>query len=120
MEKYDGKKSEGMKKLEWHEDEDGEGGWTIEGVDSANVWRATYNDSIDIEVYPVSLINKNSKGWEYRIIKEDPYGYGVEYDSIIESNNRDDHAPNPEVAMRRAEATLEEILEKRRSKRDEK
>ena len=118
MVKYENKKGETMKKLEWYEDEDV--AFSYEGEDEAKVWRATYDGkegSFDLEVYPASLIDKKLKGWEYRIITEDSSGYGVEYDSMIESSNAEDHAPDLKVAMKWAEETLEEILEKRRSRR---
>lgn len=104
-----------MKKLEWYKDEDY--GRTEKAVDSATVWRTAYHGkegSFDLEVYPLSLLNMDSKGWEYRIIEDTPSGDGFEYDATFESSNGDDHAPNAKVAMKWAEATLEDILEERR------
>jgi len=106
-----------MKKLEWYEDTDG--GWTDDGVDSAKVWRATYNGKeglFFIEVYPASLINKDLKGWEYRIIEYNQEDWD-EFDSAFEADNESDYAPTAKVAMKWAEATLEDMLEERRAKR---
>jgi len=117
MAKYESKKDKGMKKLEWYEDEDG--GWTDDGVDSAKVWRTTYNGkegSFDIEVYPVSLVDKNVKGWEYRIIEDNEKGT-EEYDSLFESSIGNDHAPTAKVAMKWAENTLRDIIEERNTKK---
>jgi len=112
-----------MKKLNWFEDTGG--AWSDEGVDSATVWKTAYNGkegSFYIEVYPLSLIHKDLKGWEYRIMETEPNGGaikedGFEYDSASESNNENDHAPTAKVAMKWAENTLEDILEEREAKK---
>ena len=111
-----------MKKLEWYKDT--EGGWVDTGVDEADVWKATYTGkegTFDLEVYPVKLLNKNAKGWEYKIIEIEPDGTtikddGFEYDAAFDSSNGNDHAPNYKVAMKWAENTLEDILEERKAK----
>jgi len=122
MAKYKNKKGGIMKKLEWYEDT--EGGWSDVGVNSAKVWRATYNGKeglFDLEVYPLKLIDKSAKGWEYRIIETEPNGEpnedGIDFDSFYETSGGYDSAPNVKVAMRRAEATLKDILEERSSKK---
>jgi len=106
-----------VKNLEWYEGEDG--GWTDDGEDSAKVWKAVYrrkNVSFYIEVYPLSLINKNLKGWEYRIIWNDGGKNEDEYDSAFESCNGD-FAPTDKIAMKWAEDTLSDILEDMKNKK---
>lgn len=122
MAKYESKKDKGMKKLEWYEDI--EGGWSDVGVNSAKVWRATYNGKeglFSLEVYPLKLIDKNEKGWEYRIIETEPSGDpnedGIDIDSLFETSEGYDHAPNAEVAMKWAENTLRDIIEERNAKK---
>ena len=108
-----------MKKLKWYKDTGY--GQTESAVDKATVWRATYNGKeglFDLEVYPLKLIDKNAKGWEYRIIETEPNGEpnedGIDFDSFYETSGGYDSAPNPKVAMKWAEATLKDILEERR------
>jgi len=110
-----------MKKLNWYEDE--EDGWTDTAVDSAIVWRAIYGGKeglFHLEVYPLSLINKKFKGWEYKIIKDNKEGTGEEFDSSFETSNGDDHAPTANVVKKWAESTLEDMLEERRKEREAK
>jgi len=107
------------KKLEWHENT--EGGWVDTGVDKAYVWEATYTGKegrFNLIVFPMSLIDKNEEGWEYRIDEViQPSGKVREqYDSAFDSTNKS-YAPTAKVAMKWAEATLEDMLEKRRAKR---
>jgi len=111
-------KGEDMKKLEWYEDT--EWGWTDIGVNKAKVWRTAYHGkegSFDLEVYPVKLLDKDAEGWEYRIIEDNEGEVGEEYDATFESSNGNDHAPTAKVAMKWAEATLEDMLEERRAKK---
>jgi len=107
-----------MKKLKWYKDTDF--GQTEVAVYEAPVWRAEYcgkEGIFDLEVYPLKLINKNSEGWEYRIIEDNGKGTGEEYDALLESSVGNDHAPTAEKAMKWAELTLNEMLEERREKR---
>jgi len=106
-----------MKKLNWFEDTSG--AWSDMGVDLATVWKTAYNGkegSFYIEVYPLSLIDKDLKGWEYRIIEDNGEGTGEEYDSSAYSNGND-HAPNAKVAMRWAYFTLDDILKEIKAKK---
>jgi len=116
MEKYDGKKSEGMKKLEWYEDT--EGGWSDVGVDSAKVWRTAYKGkegTFYLEVYPLSLIDKDLKGWEYKIADDNQEEDGLDFDSAFDNIN--DSAQTANVAKERAENTLRGFIEERKSKK---
>jgi hypothetical protein len=110
-----------MTKLIWYKAE--EGGWTDDSVDSAKVWQATYNGKeglFSLEVYPLKLINKNAKGWEYRIIETEPSGDpnedGIDFDSLSESSNGNDHAPDAKIAREWAENTLRDFIEERKAK----
>ena len=90
-------------------------------VDEAPIWETTYRGkegSFYLEVYPLSLIDKNEKGWEYRIIEnnEDDDEDELNFDSGFETGNGD-HAPTAKVAMKWAEATLEDMLEEKRAKK---
>jgi len=107
-----------MKKLEWYEDT--EWGWSDLGVKKAKVWKTSYQGKegwFDLVVFPMSIIDKDEKGWEYHIQKILPNGgIGEEYFSE-DSSNGNDHAPTAKVAMKWAEATLEDMLEERRAKK---
>jgi len=111
-----------MKKLEWYKDTGY--GQTELAVDEAPVWRTTYQGkegTFDLEVYPLKLIDKDLKGWEYRITEdngddEEDEGTEFDFDSGFEAGSGN-HAPTAKVAMKWAEATLEDILEERRAKK---
>jgi len=112
-----------MEKLKWYKDTGY--GQTELAVDEATIWEATHNGKeglFSLEVYPLKLINKKEKGWEYRIIETEPSGDtnedGIDFDSLFETSEGDDHAPTVEVAMKWAENTLKDILEERRSKKE--
>ncbi len=101
-----------MTKLDWYEDTDM--GMSDEGVEEAPVYRTHYK-GYDLEVYPVSLIDKEADGWEYKIINEEK---DVDFDSFSETSNGYDHADTPEEAMEWAESTLEDYAGKiRKSKK---
>jgi len=109
-----------MKKLEWHKDTGY--GQTELAVDEAPIWETTYRGkerSFYLEVYPLSLIDKDEKGWEYRIIEnnEDDNEDELDFDSGFETGNGNDHAPTAKVAMKWAEATLDDILEEIKAKK---
>jgi len=115
MAKYESKK-EMYEKLKWYEEDDM--GWTDYGVDSAKVWRATYNGkegTFYLEVYPLSLIDKDLKGWEYKIAEDNHEEDGLDFDSAFDNIN--DSAPNDNVAKERAENTLREFIEERNAKK---
>ena len=100
-----------MKELKWYVDT--EWAWSDMGINKAKVWRAAYHGkegTFDLEVYPVKLIHKDLKGWEYKIIGDN----GEEYDSYAYSNGND-HAPTAKNAMEWAEAELGDILEEKRA-----
>jgi len=108
-----------MEKLKWYKYT--EFGQTELAVDKATIWEAAYNGKeglFTLDVYPLKLFNKNEKGWEYRITETEPSGDfkedGIEYDSTFEGSN--DPAPTAKVAMKWAEATLEDMLERRAKK----
>jgi len=112
-----------MEKLKWYKyTEYTDFGQTELAVDKATVWEAAYNGKeglFTLDVYPLKLFNKNAKGWEYRITETEPTGDfkedGIEYDSAFEGSNYP--APTAKVAMKWAEAELENILEERRAKK---
>ena len=111
-----------MKKLEWYKDTGY--GRTELAVDKATIWEATYNGKeglFSLEVYPLKLINKNAKGWEYKITETEPSGEpkedGIDFDSEFETSEGDDHAPTAEVAMKWAENTLRDFIEERKNKK---
>jgi len=106
-----------MKELKWYVDTE----WALSdmGVNKAKVWRTAYygkEGTFDLEVYPVKLIHKDLKGWEYRIIEDNGEGTCEEYDSYAYSNGND-HAPTAKEAMQWAEAELKDILEERRAQK---
>jgi hypothetical protein len=93
------------KEPQWYKDTDY--AHTDTGVDKADVWRTRYQDR-DITVYPVSLINEKTKGYEYEIVDED----GDTYDSLFESStSSQDHARTPEQAKEWAINTAKDIIE---------
>jgi len=116
MVKYESKKGEATIKLYWYEDK--EGGWTGDGVDSANIWRTAYKGKEGIfylEVYPLSLIDKDLKGWEYKIADDNQEEDGLDFDSAFDNIN--DSAPTVNIAKERAENTLKGFIEDRKSKK---
>jgi hypothetical protein len=98
-------------KLNWYLDT--EEGWTEDGVDDAKVARTQYK-GYDIDVYPTALLNKNTKGYEYRITNAEK---GVDYDSWTESSNGNDHAVNLDEGKKWARNTLEIFLEEEKEKK---
>ena len=105
-----------IKKLEWYEGEDG--GWTDDGEDSAKVWRTVYKGeegTFYLEVYPLSLIDKDLKGWEYKIADDNQEEDGLDFDSAFDNTN--DSAPTADVAKERAENALKGFIEERKSKK---
>jgi hypothetical protein len=99
-------------KLKWYSDTESD--MSGDGMDSAKVFRSGYSakglGSFDILVYPVSLINKSEKGWEYKLENE---GEDFEYDAIYESSNgAGDHASTSDECKKWAENTLQEFIDK--------
>ena len=116
MTKHESKKDEDVKKLKWYEDEDG--GWTDYGIDSAKVWRTAYKGkegSFYLEVYPLSLIDKDLKGWEYKIADDNQEEDGLDFDSAF--SNINDSAPTANVAKKLAENTLRGFIKERNAKK---
>jgi hypothetical protein len=89
--------------LEWIEDT----GFAFSdaGEDKAKVYTTGY-EGYYLEVFPMKLVNKNLKGWEYQIINEDK---GIEYISGVESDGPS--AKTPKEAMEWAASTLRTYLE---------
>jgi hypothetical protein len=94
-----------LNNLQWHEDTDY--AYTETGEDEAKTYHAFY-DGYYIKVYPVSLVQSGEKGWEYEIINDEK---GIQYNSLIESSNRNDHAKTSEEAKKWAIDTLKTFLE---------
>lgn len=82
---------------------DTEGAYTEMGKDG-KVWRGGHK-GFDITVYPVSLINKKVKGWEYTLYNEKK---DVDWDSLAETSVGGDHAKTAKQAMEWAKNTVEE------------
>ncbi len=93
-------------KLKWYKDT----GFAMSdaGVDSATIYNTGF-EGYYLEVFPMKLINKNLRGWEYRIINNEK---DIEY----ESSYSGDHAETPEEAMEWAESTLEDFLKEEKEK----
>jgi len=68
------------------------------------VWRGNHK-GFDITIYPIALINRRQKGWEYALYNEDK---GVDWDSLYETSVGGDHAKDAEQAMKWAKNTVEE------------
>ncbi len=81
--------------------------FTDYGENEGTIYRAYFDDYV-LEVYPTSLVHSDENGWEFRIINREN---GVEYDSLEESNNRNDHAKTPEQAQQWAIETFKTFLE---------
>lgn len=91
------------RKAGWHTDT--EDGWTEQGVESI-VHRGFYK-GFQITVYPTKLLNKNEKGWEYRLSHKKKTGED-DWDSWGETSTGGDHANTPEEAKRWALNTIDE------------
>lgn len=89
--------------LEWAEDTGS--AFSDAGEDKAKVYTTEYKGYY-LEVFPMKLVNKNLKGWEYQIINDDK---GIEYISGVESDGPP--AETPKEAMKWAASTLRTYLE---------
>ena len=94
-----------LKNLEWYEDIGF--AYTDAGEDEAKTYNAYYKGYY-LKVYPVSLFYAGEDGWEYEIISDKK---GIEYNSLEESSNGNDHAKTPEEAEKWAIDTLKTFLE---------
>jgi len=105
-----------MEKLKWYKDTGY--GRTELAVDEATIWETTYNGKegkFYLEVYPLSLIDKDLKGWEYTIADDNHEEDGLDFDSAFDNMN--DSAPTANVAKERAENTLRGFIEERNAKK---
>ena len=99
-----------LKNVEWYENI--EHAYTDLGIDKATVFEASVkkeNNTIIITVYPLALIHKDAKGWDYKIVELTEDNEVIdEYDAGAENY---DHFPTAEEAEEKALETLKEMLE---------
>jgi len=74
--------------------------------EDASVWRTSYK-GFQIKIYPVCLIKKGLKGWEYTLFHEKKTK-GDDWDSGYETSTGGDHASDAETAKRWAINTVNE------------
>jgi len=82
---------------------DTEYAYTDTGKDG-KIWRGSHR-GFDITVYPVALIDRRIKGWEYALYNEKK---GVDWDSLVETSTGGDHAKDAKQAMKWANNTVKD------------
>jgi len=98
-----------LKNVEWYENI--EYAYTDSGKED-KVFEASVkmgNTTISITVYPLTLFDKDERGWDYRIIKQTNNGKIIEeYDAGVEHEK---HFKNAYEAKNASLVTLKEMLE---------